>query len=99
MISTTVADGGTNLDRNPDVRSTVERRKHFVGEDCMTKILIVEDEAGLRQGRARVEGLGRAACVFVPLTIAPAFLLAVRSLSSIIFRNRLEHETFALFVR
>src|SRR5207245_11725406 len=32
------------------------------------------------------------------LAIAPAFLLVVRGLMSIIFRDRLEHETFALFV-
>src|SRR5438046_4173825 len=37
--------------------------------------------------------------IFGALTITPAFFFVVRSLSAIIFRNRIEHETATLLIR
>src|SRR3984893_18681102 len=37
--------------------------------------------------------------IFAALTIAPALFFVVRSLSTIIFRNRIEHKTATLFIR
>src|SRR5712664_2643549 len=41
----------------------------------------------------------RAPRIFATLTITPAFFFVVRSLSAIIFRNRIEHETATLLIR
>src|SRR6266550_8956492 len=37
--------------------------------------------------------------IFTALTITPTFFFVVRSLSAIIFRNRIEHKTATLFIR
>src|SRR6266513_6250781 len=37
--------------------------------------------------------------IFVALTIAPAFFFGVRSLSAVVFRDRIEHKTATFFIR
>src|SRR5437660_10194503 len=37
--------------------------------------------------------------IFVALTIAPAFFFGVRSLSAVVFRDRIEHKAATFFIR